>query len=68
MTSYTGNISHSYQKDYSHFLKFLETFTPSGFNDIKRDDPFIMELERTWNERPVFHGRRFDLHEFSLYQ
>ncbi len=53
MIHYNNNISQTYPKDYSHFLKFLETYTPSGFNDIKRDDPFIMELEKymEWNDQ-----------------
>lgn len=32
-------------KTYSIYHKFIETYLPSGFNGIDRNDPFILELE-----------------------
>jgi hypothetical protein len=32
-------------KDYNLFLKFIETYLPSGFKGIDRDDPLLLELE-----------------------
>lgn len=32
-------------KDYSLFLKFIETYTPAGFSDIDPADPLMIELE-----------------------
>jgi DNA-binding CsgD family transcriptional regulator len=32
--------------DYSLFLKFIETYTPRGFDGIDPDDPVLEELER----------------------
>ena len=32
-------------EDYSRFFKFIETYSPSGFLGIDRDDPLIIELE-----------------------
>ena len=33
-------------QDYSLFLKFIETFTPKGFDGIDPNDPMLLELER----------------------
>jgi hypothetical protein len=32
-------------KDYSLFRKFIETYLPSGFNGINREDPLLVQLE-----------------------
>jgi DNA-binding CsgD family transcriptional regulator len=40
--------------DYSLFLKFLETYTPSGFKGIDRSDLLISELEEMMEENNQF--------------
>lgn len=44
--------------DYSLFQKFIEKFSPIGFNGINRDDPLIAELEKMLenNEQFFFVG------------
>ena len=32
-------------QDYRLFHEFIETYLPSGFKDIDRDDPLLMQLE-----------------------
>jgi len=46
MTDYTNNISNSFQDEYTHYLEFLKKYTPSAFNGICRNDPFILDLEK----------------------
>jgi DNA-binding CsgD family transcriptional regulator len=41
-------------QDYSLFFKFLETYTPSGFQGIDRNDPLIIELEEMMEENNQF--------------
>jgi DNA-binding CsgD family transcriptional regulator len=33
------------RKDYDLFFRFIETYTPSGFQGINRNDPLILQLE-----------------------
>jgi DNA-binding CsgD family transcriptional regulator len=40
--------------DYSLFLKFLETYTPVGFQGINRNDLLLTELEEMMEERNQF--------------
>jgi hypothetical protein len=41
-------------KDYSLFLKFLETYTPVGFQGIERNDPLMIEIEELMEENNQF--------------
>ena len=42
--------------DYSLFLKFIETYLPSGFKGIDRDDPLLLQLEAfTETNNQFFH-------------
>ena len=40
--------------DYSLFFKFLETYTPVGFNGIDPNDPLLAELERIMERNNQF--------------
>jgi DNA-binding CsgD family transcriptional regulator len=40
--------------DYSLFIKFLETYTPTGFNGIDPNDPLLEELERIMEQNNQF--------------
>ena len=33
-------------KDYSLYLKFIETYSPSGFKEIDRNDPLLLHSLR----------------------
>ena len=41
-------------QDYNLFLKFIETYTYKGFDDIDPNDPFIQELERLMEQNNQF--------------
>ena len=43
-------------KDYDLFYTFIEKFSPTGFKDIDRNDPLLIELEElTENNNQFFH-------------
>jgi hypothetical protein len=41
-------------RDYNLFLKFIETFTPSGFYGIDPNDALLEELERIMEQNNQF--------------
>ena len=41
----TGHEMMTNSEDYSLYFKFIETFLPTGFNGIDREDPLVQELE-----------------------
>lgn len=44
----------NYRQDYSLFLKFIETYTPSGFVEINTNDSLIIELEKMMEDNDQF--------------
>lgn len=41
-------------RDYSLFLKFIESYLPSGFKGIDRGDPLLVELEKSTEDNHQF--------------
>jgi DNA-binding CsgD family transcriptional regulator len=44
----------SISEDYSLFFRFIETYTPSGFQGIDLNDPLILELEEMMKDNDQF--------------
>jgi hypothetical protein len=44
----------AFHQDYSLFFRFLETYTPVGFQGIDRNDPLMTELEEMLEENNQF--------------
>jgi DNA-binding CsgD family transcriptional regulator len=44
----------SINEDYSLFFRFIETYTPSGFQGIDLNDPLILELEEMMKDNDQF--------------
>jgi len=40
--------------DYNLFIRFIETYTPKGFDDIDPNDPLVEELERMMQQNNQF--------------